>query len=81
MSGQPVIEMPPSHRAPSPSAPPCRIEEATDADAAGWDAFLQQAPGANFYQAYGWRRVNSGQFGHDTRYLVARTAAGGEGAR
>lgn len=78
MSGQPVIEMPPSHRAPSPSAPPCRIEEATDADAAGWDAFLQQAPGANFYQAYGWRRVNSGQFGHDTRYLVARTAAGGD---
>ncbi len=78
MSGQPVIEMSSRQHVTSPAALPCRIENATDADAAAWDAFLQRTPGANFYQAYGWRQVNSRQFGHDTHYLVARAAAGGD---
>lgn len=78
MSGQTATEMPPSHRTPPPVAAPCRIEDATDADAAHWDAFLHGMPGANFYQSYAWRLVNRRQFGHDTRYLVARTATGDE---
>jgi len=84
MSGQPVIESPPSHLShPRHRAAPLgvlsyHIEEATEINAVDWDAFLQRTPGANFYQAYGWRRVNNGQFGHDTHYLVARSASGGD---
>lgn len=78
MSGQPVIEMTPRQHLTSPAALPCRIEDATDADAAAWDAFLQRTPGANFYQTYGWRQVNSRQFDHDTHYLAARAPTGGD---
>lgn len=76
MSGQPLIEISADQTAPPPAALPCRIDEATDADAADWDAFLERTPGANFYQTYAWRLINREQFGHDTRYLVARAAAG-----
>lgn len=61
------------------SAAPHRwdVQEATDADAGAWDAFLATRPDANFYQAYGWRGVNRGHFGHDTHYLVARSRSDG----
>lgn len=51
-----------------------QVQDSRDDDARAWDEFLQQTPGANFYQCYGWREVNRRQFGHDTRYLIARSA-------
>lgn len=51
------------------------ILEATDTDAAAWDRFLSTVPGSNFYQAYGWRTINSGHFGHHTHYLLAKSAS------
>lgn len=52
------------------------ILEAGDADGEHWDRFLETAPGANFYQAFGWRAINSGHFGHRTHYLIARATDG-----
>lgn len=54
------------------------ILEAVDSDAAAWDNFLETTQGTNFYQTYGWRAINRDHFGHETRYLLARSVPGGE---
>lgn len=53
------------------------VQEASDADAVAWDAFLDTRSDANFYQTYGWRQINRGHFGHETHFLVARSTDNG----
>ena len=68
-----------AHNSTEPSAElDWHVVQAEDADAAVWDAFIRTTPGTNFYQAYGWRSVNRGHFGHETPYLVAKSIAGGQ---
>jgi FemAB-related protein (PEP-CTERM system-associated) len=45
-------------------------------DAARWDAFVKQHPGASVYHLSGWRTVCQSAFGHECPYLLAE--AGGE---
>lgn len=59
------------------ASPHWRVEASQGvADGRVWDAFLEQTPGANFYQCHGWGEVNRSQFGHETHYLTARGAGG-----
>lgn len=53
------------------SRPPLDIRQATEADAARWDAFALGHPAAEKYHLYGWRRVIERTFGHPTHYLLA----------
>lgn len=76
MPGQHAITPPASLTGTGSAEPAWRIEDAADADTSAWDDFLACTPGANFYQAYAWRIINRAQFGHDTRYLIARSADG-----
>lgn len=54
------------------------VQDSRDsADARAWDHFLEHTPGANFYQCHAWRDINRSQFGHETHYLLARSADDG----
>ena len=41
-------------------------------DAASWDGFVEQHPGASGYHPSGWRAIFEEVFGHRTHYLSAR---------
>lgn len=41
-------------------------------DAADWDAYVSQAPGATGYHLWGWRDIFDGVFHHQCEYLAAR---------
>lgn len=45
-------------------------------DGAAWDAYVSGHREASAYHAFGWRDVISKAFGHETRYLAARSAGG-----
>jgi len=47
------------------------VREAGEADAAGWDAFVESHPEATFFHLFGWRRVVARSFGHATHFLMA----------
>jgi FemAB-related protein (PEP-CTERM system-associated) len=40
-------------------------------DAAAWDSYVRQAPGASTYHQWAWRRVVEETFGHPAHYLAA----------
>ena len=50
-----------------------RIEEASEADAVAWDAFVEESVDATFYHRYGWRRIVENVLHHRCHYLVARS--------
>lgn len=53
------------------TAAPLAIREATESDAARWDAFVVGCPEATFFHRFGWREVVTRAFGHRTHYLLA----------
>ncbi len=48
------------------------VSEATDNDAAAWDAFVDAHPCGTFFHLYGWRDVLTGSVGFEAHYLMAR---------
>jgi FemAB-related protein (PEP-CTERM system-associated) len=51
-----------------------RVEAATAANGAEWDAFVAAHPHATGYLEWAWRGVFERSFGHASEYLVARRA-------
>jgi FemAB-related protein (PEP-CTERM system-associated) len=43
-------------------------------EAASWDAFVLACPQATFFHRAGWQRILHDVFGHDTHFLLARSA-------
>jgi FemAB-related protein (PEP-CTERM system-associated) len=52
------------------------VTEIDDAAAEVWNAFVAAAPHAELYHDYRWRTLIAAVFGHESRYLLARDAAG-----
>jgi serine/alanine adding enzyme len=50
-----------------------------EADASRWNAYVADHPEATAYHDWEWRGVIERAFGHETRYLVAKTAGGTAG--
>ncbi|MEL6378368.1 MAG: FemAB family XrtA/PEP-CTERM system-associated protein [Pseudomonadota bacterium] len=48
------------------------IEEATEKDAAAWDAYVQENPAATFFHRSGWARVIASAYGYASPSLIAR---------
>jgi len=73
-------ELPGRFISPPPSLPPegdmAKVEEIADAQAGEWDAYVDSHPNASLYHRYRWRAVIDQAFGHETLYLVARSASG-----
>ena len=42
-----------------------------ESQSAAWDAYLNTAPDASFYQLYGWNRINKDHFSHQVYNLAA----------
>jgi FemAB-related protein (PEP-CTERM system-associated) len=51
-----------------------KIIHCKDTEAAAWDAFLEEAPGASFYHLFAWKGINERSFGHRAFYLAAMSA-------
>lgn len=49
-----------------------RISEATEADAAAWDAYVELARDATFFHRFGWRNVIKRAYGYSSCYVMAR---------
>jgi len=47
------------------------VRFADDADAAGWDAFVERCPEATFFHRFGWRRIAAEVFRHKPHFLLA----------
>ena len=59
-----------------PAPEPIRIRQLGRADAARWDAFVEQAPGATFFHRAGWKRVLEEAFDHPAPFLYAESDGG-----
>jgi FemAB-related protein (PEP-CTERM system-associated) len=53
------------------STPPVAVRPCTDADARGWDAFVERCAEATFFHRIGWRAIIEEEFRHRTHYLIA----------
>jgi FemAB-related protein (PEP-CTERM system-associated) len=58
---------------------PRRLTVGPVEDRAAWDEYVSRQREASAYHDYGWRDVISRAFGHETRYLAARSAEGIKG--
>lgn len=56
-----------------------QIVEASDADLAEWDAFIQASPAATFFHRFGWRNVIKRTYGYSSCYLMAKRGGRIEG--
>jgi FemAB-related protein (PEP-CTERM system-associated) len=52
-----------------------RVRSMQPADAARWDAFVEQCPQATFFHRAGWARIIGEVFRHRTHYLLAERGA------
>ncbi len=52
------------------------LDAASFSDAPEWDAFVRAQPGSTFCHLHGWRPVVEEIFGHEARYVMARTKEG-----
>jgi FemAB-related protein (PEP-CTERM system-associated) len=48
-----------------------QIRELTESEAAKWDAYVNEAPGATFFHRAGWKTVLERAFGHTATFLYA----------
>jgi len=53
------------------AAVPTVVRDCSPSDAARWDAFVTQCPGATFFHRFGWQRIIKDEFRHATHYLLA----------
>lgn len=58
---------------PVPSASPTVVRLMQPADAARWDAFVEQCPEATFFHRAGWKPVIERAFGHKTYFYLAES--------
>jgi FemAB-related protein (PEP-CTERM system-associated) len=49
-----------------------RISNASEADRAAWDEFVDATAGGSFYHRFDWKGLVEREFGHRTEYLIAR---------
>lgn len=49
------------------------VREMTSADAARWDSFVEECPGATFFHLAGWKTVIERAFNHRAFFLLAET--------
>ncbi len=47
------------------------VIECDDTHRDAWDAYVHASPTASFYHLYGWRGINTEEFGHRSLYLAA----------
>ena len=50
-----------------------QVRAFSEADAAHWDAFVQDCPEATFFHRSGWKTVIEKSFGHRTHFLLAES--------
>jgi len=58
-----------------PAAERVTVRPFAGADAAHWEAFVQQCPEATFFHRIAWREIIEDVFRHRTHYLVAERGA------
>ena len=54
--------------------PAVTVREAGNGDAARWDSFAASHPQSSIFHRFGWSRVISKAYGHETKYLIAEKA-------
>lgn len=56
-----------------------QIVEATEADEAAWNDYIEGAAGGTFFHRFGWRNVIKRAYGYDSCYLLAKRGESIEG--